>query len=246
MPEGVPEERTERAVPPTERETAMSTERITYAADVGSVRSGNFAWARISDGEPSASGSGTQALDELRRKIRADVERDEAAVSVGFEAPLFIPLRDASPTLTRARGPFEHSSFAGGPGAAVLVTGLTQLAYVLAELEDIATSDHRDAGDPGRLYVWEAFVSGSAGDAPVCPLDTVDHPVHECDALVVAKAAHAWLTDPAASDNVRTPEDFVECDRGLDLVRAVTRHPAVADVSDWHVRIVQLSKPTPH
>jgi hypothetical protein len=225
---------------------------VTYCVDVGSVAGGNFAWARVTDdaygsGAEHDSG-GSDAVTELRNRIRADLSDAERAVSIGFESPLFLPLRGTPARLTSVRGAFEHSSFAGGPGSAVLVTGLMQVAFLLDGLGDRVTTSHTvfDADRTRRLFVWEAFVSGMTEPAPICVGG--QHSVHACDAILAATAAHDWLAGrqhPWA--HVRGPRDFVDVERCLDLVCAAVGRPAiVSDLVQWHAAIVQTAKPRDH
>lgn len=168
-------------------------------------------------------------------------------MSIGFESPLFLPLRADPADLARARGPWEHSSFAGGLGASVLVTGLVEAAYVLRRVAREVTSDI-DAAGTASLVVWEAFVSGHATDemtVPRCPGG--DHGAHACDALVAAFAWHHWSTDRTlANGAVRMARDFRFGDDGvgLDLVDAMLGRPAVVtDTHAWNAAVLQLPKP---
>lgn len=225
---------------------------VTYCVDVGSVAGGNFAWARVTDDVCGAEAvhelGGSHAVIELRERLRADLNNAQHAVSIGFESPLFVPLRDTPTRLTSARGTFEHSSFAGGPGSAVLVTGLVQIAFLLEGLGDRVTTSRTefDKDRAGRLLVWEAFVSGATEPAPICVGG--DHSVHACDAILAATAAHDWLAGrrhPWA--HVRGPDDFVNVARCLDLVSAAVGRPAiVADLAAWDAAIIQTAKPQGH
>lgn len=132
----------------------------------------------------------------------------------------------------------------------MLVTGLVQLAYLLEGLADRATTSRSEFDrDPvGRLFVWEAFVSGALGPfAPPC--DPTDHTAHACDAIAAARAAHAWLGGmPPEWAYIRTVDDLtVDVDRGLDLVRTATGAPAIVDdLRAWGATVVQMRKPRPH
>ena len=169
---------------------------VTYCVDVGSVVGGNFAWARLTDDirgpDRRHELGGSHAVIELRERLRADLSDARRSVTIGFESQLFVPLRDTPRRLTSARGAFEHSSFAGGPGSAVLVTGLVQVAFLLDGLGDRVTTSRTefDSDRTGRLLVWEAFVSGAMEPAPMCVGG--EHSVHACDAIMAATAAHIF------------------------------------------------------
>ena len=56
-------------------------------------------------------------------------------VALGFEAPMFTPLRDAPETLTSKRNGETNPNWIGGPGAAVLATALAQVPWVLRDIK---------------------------------------------------------------------------------------------------------------
>jgi hypothetical protein len=136
-----------------------------FCADLGSVMRGNFGWfGRLSDGS-SVSGND---IGELAATV-ADLLNHRQAVALGFEAPMFVPLRDDPVEMTRCRKGETNANRIGGPGSAVLATGLAQVPWILREIRSrlevagSATMNWRafSAGD-GGLFLWEAFVSGSA------------------------------------------------------------------------------------
>lgn len=223
----------------------MTNTRITYCVDVGSVRSGNFGWARVTDTGWEI-GEGTGAAPAIVERLRNDCSGDDP-VSIGFESPLFLPLRTDPMELGRARGEWEHSSFAGGLGASVLVTGLVQLAYVLRDAGRPVTSD-ATADQLEELVVWEAFVSGRATASmtrPDCPGGA--HGSHACDALVAALEWHGWSAGkPLRDGQLRWARDFrYGADaHGFDIVAAVTgRAGLIADPASWNAAVLQLPKP---
>lgn len=223
----------------------MSSHRVTYCVDVGSVRGGNFGWARVTDGDWEV-GEGDSAAVRLVEALERDCAGD-GLVSIGFESPLFLPLRSDAMDLTRARASWEHSSFAGGLGASVLVTGLVEAAYVLRDRSRVVTSDAASV-DRSELVVWEAFVSGRSTaemTVPTCPGG--EHGVHACDALVAAVEWHRWSGGLALSSGaVRWARDFRfgRGGVGLDLIAAVLGRPAVvANTAEWTAAVLQLPKP---
>lgn len=64
---------------------------MTYCVDVGSISRGNFGWARVTDVGWNVS-EGNSAPASLVEALHRDCESDEL-VSIGFESPLFLPLR---------------------------------------------------------------------------------------------------------------------------------------------------------
>ena len=90
--------------------------------------------------------------------------------ALGFEAPMFIPIRTNPKRLTSARsGEFgkgiRSRPFSASAGATSLVTGLVVVSYILTTLrplvpEATATLDWRlPPVGPGQLMLFEAFVT---------------------------------------------------------------------------------------
>ena len=122
----------------------------------------NLGWA-LSGPTPS---DGTD-LDDCIAAVAAALQT--GPVALGFEAPMFVPLRDNPTILTKARcgealqgisRPFSASA-----GATVLVTALVVVPYVLSRLRELmprarATMDWRSPfGDHAELLLFEAFVT---------------------------------------------------------------------------------------
>lgn len=143
-------------------------EMIAYCADIGSVPEGNFAWAKAHREAGATVVTGGSSIDGLVDGLAADLG-DRAPVSLGIEAPLFLPVPVTSRGLSCGRdGDGNRSCFASA-GACVTTLGLHELAYVLSRLRarvpslsvtlDPATWH---ASATKTLLLWEAFVSGAA------------------------------------------------------------------------------------
>jgi hypothetical protein len=126
----------------------------------------NLGWAVD---EPSEQGTDLDAcIEALAAALRED------ALALGFEATQFVPFRDDQMALTQARqgeaGPGLARAFSAGAGATVLVTSLVIVPYVLQRLRKrvptaTATLDwRRPMNEPGRLLLWEAFVTDQRKD----------------------------------------------------------------------------------
>jgi hypothetical protein len=90
---------------------------------------------------------------------------EDRRVTIGFEAPLFIPEPEDPSLLCRGRyGDRDRSCFAS-PAAAVAMLCLHQAAWLLENLRDIPVrlvwSYEQWLAEPS-LLIWEAFVSGGA------------------------------------------------------------------------------------
>jgi hypothetical protein len=111
---------------------------------------------------------GGSSIDDLLAGLAADLGSG-SRVSLGMEAPLFLPVPLRSLDLGRGRdGDGNRSCFASA-GASVTTLGLHELVYVLGRLKarvaflsvtlDLATWR---AAPTTTLLLWEAFVSGPA------------------------------------------------------------------------------------
>jgi hypothetical protein len=93
------------------------------------------------------------------------VSLGKGPVALGFEAPLFVPIRHDPLTLTAGRKGEFGRPFSAGAGATVLVTSLVVVPYVLNRLRKglphaSATFDwQHPLTKPGRLLLFEAFVT---------------------------------------------------------------------------------------
>ena len=200
---------------------------VIYAADIGSIKSGNFGWARLDSERGTAQverNSGSE-IEELVDAVEHDLNVGARGVALGFECPLFVPVpRD--PILLGAARPGERNRpWSGGPGTAAMATGLVQAAWILRELRDrcpevTAFVDWNEFTSAGRgLLLWEAFVTGSAKGAK-----------HVDDALIAAKTFRYALPDPPGAD-------AVEADEPLSLIGSALLW------SGWSKELAMLHKP---
>lgn len=134
-------------------------------ADVGSVKRENFGWfARLSDGT-ERKGSDIHELAECVAALLIEGK----SVALGFEAPMYVPLRKDVLTLTSKRRGETNANWIGGPGASVLATGLVQVPWLLSKVREKMRRPARAVLDwadfrsgAAELFLWEAFVSGAA------------------------------------------------------------------------------------
>ena len=91
-----------------------------------------------------------------------------ANVALGFECPLWVPIRHQPEELTSARCGDGNRAWSAVAGATSLAVGLAQCAWILQEIRNKAQdveaflkwdSDHQFKSG---LFIWEAFVSGGA------------------------------------------------------------------------------------
>jgi len=150
------------------------------AVDVGSPK--NIGWA-IHDG-PTGCGN----LDLLVAEIAQALKASEP-VSLGFEAPLWVPRKRAFHRMTANRGGIEarmSRPWSAGAGCGALAAGVANVAWVFEALNEIlgaircTTIPSLFSSGEAELLVWEAFVSGNLKAL-----------THEGDAEL---AVHAFVT----------------------------------------------------
>lgn len=122
----------------------------------------NLGWAI--DGPTTSDGTD---LDKCVEHLAAALR--DGPLALGFEAPMFVPVRDDPATLTKARNGesgkgIPSRPFSAGPGPTVLVTGLVVVPYILKHLRDevpeaTATFDPCAPLSNKRVLFFEAFVT---------------------------------------------------------------------------------------
>ena len=151
-----------------------------YCADVGSIKKGNFGWAgvSISPNERKHSWRKGEGIQELVDEV-ADKLNNYKKVALGFECPLWVPVRERPEKLTAGRDGDGSRAWSFGAGAGSLATGLTECAWTLQKIHEISPEvrayldwESFQESEDG-LFIWEAFVSGGGkagshvGDAEV-------------------------------------------------------------------------------
>jgi hypothetical protein len=168
-----------------------------YCADVGSIRQGNFGWAReeVPAGEIERHRGGVE-IAELVEALADDLSAG-MPVALGFECPLFVPVPDDPFRLGAARPGEGTRPWSAGAGTGALATGLVQAAWVLAELREQRPADtvYLDwaAFEAARtgVFLWEAFVTEKAKAT-----------THVDDATIAVACFTAALPDPRSASHV--------------------------------------------
>lgn len=143
---------------------------VVYCADVGSIPEDNFGWARMTDKNGQDGVAGGDDIETLLDLVVEDLNEGQK-VTLGFECPLYIQVRDEPEELARQRKEEKGPSraWSAGGGATILPTGIVQCLYLLRMLKkrlgrkDITTfldPGGFNASDGPALLLWEAFVSG--------------------------------------------------------------------------------------
>ena len=140
-----------------------------FCADVGSVKSGNFGWARSEAEAAPVPEHDTSRPADLAEAVVREL-RHGHPVALGFECPLFVPVPALDTALGAARPGEGNRAWSAGAGSGALTTGLVQVAWVLAAIRARCPEERLhlewqsfEAHGQGVL-VWEAFVSARAKD----------------------------------------------------------------------------------
>ena len=122
----------------------IESKRLIYACDIGSTliqkRGCNpaFGWVRLNPDEGTKSIWGSSDIQKLVEHLQLDIG-EGYSVSLGFEAPLFIPVPDNSTDLSRRRegreGDGDHP-WSAPSGACVATLGIHQSAWILKRLHE--------------------------------------------------------------------------------------------------------------
>lgn len=210
---------------------------IAYCADVGSVPGGSFGWARARRENGNMHVKGGSGIDDLVNLMDGDIRKGHA-ISLGIEAPLFLPVPVTRGDLSRGRdGERDRSCFAPA-GGYVATLGVHELAYILARLKsrlpDVgATLDWKTwtGDDPKSILLWEAFVSGPAHTA------TGDH------AQDAATAAVQFLHDLELPDGATSAVTVNNPRDSLSLAGAAMLWAGVSTAPDDLRRQALVVKP---
>jgi hypothetical protein len=170
-----------------------------YCADIGSVRRGNFGWARLSTDSPTEPCVIGSEMGQLASSVATDLNC-QRKVALGFECPLFVPISDDPVELTSARPGEGNRAWCAGAGAGSLATGLTQTFWVLERIRLLTKEeaplffDWQTFQGPGTgLFVWEAFVTGKAKAGS-----------HRADAETAVMAFYAGLPNPETLNAIKS------------------------------------------
>jgi hypothetical protein len=188
-----------KTLPRADRQSSRSqrSDIEIFCADIGSVTRNNFGWfGRLTDGVTIEGTDIAELGTAVARRINLG-----RYVALGFEAPMFVPLRADPLEITRCRVGETTPNWIGGPGGSVLATALAQVPWILGDLKSkisVAAKGTMDweefASERANLFLWEAFVSGSAKGSD-----------HIRDAEAGVKAFVAALPNPLAANAINEP-----------------------------------------
>ena len=194
-----------------------------YCADVGSIKNNNFGWAKISTGCDETK-SGTNITDfaiNIANSIKSNIP-----VSLGFECPLFLPVRDDPVRVNGARIGEGNRPWSSGAGVGAMGTGLVEALWVMREINKQLSSpplatmcwDQFVEGN-ADVYIWEAFVTASAKGI-----------THSDDALIAVREFVKALPTPEKAN-------------AIDETDALSLIGAAGLKTKWFRNISVLSEP---
>ncbi len=147
-----------------------------FCADVGSIKAKKFGWAADT---PDQIGIQLGTDIELFAKLISSSISDGRKVAIGFECPLFVPMRNDPILVNSARKGEGNRSWSAGAGTGALATGLVEVLWVLNTVASLQGQPPK-AGlswatfrNSDSVFLWEAFVTsvskgtGHAEDAAI-------------------------------------------------------------------------------
>ena len=180
-----------------------------FCADIGSVKNNNFGWAHRAPNGELITGKDIDGF--ASRIVRAVL--DGAKVTVGFEAPMFVPVREQMLTIANARSGEGNRPWSAAAGTGALATGLVETLWILSKVREglgFVPKAHfcwesflRDSG----IHFWEAFVTAGAKDDS-----------HHGDAVIAIKCFAKSLPNPESANAVK--EGSVLSLLGASILRA--------------------------
>lgn len=170
-----------------------------FCADVGSIKQKKFGWAAVlSDGNEV---SGTK-IEEFANEIAKQIN-NKTKVAIGFECPLFVPVRSDPVEVNSARKGEGNRSWSAGAGTGAFATGLVEVLWVMNEISRILGKKPKAAFqwpnflESESVFLWEAFVTSSAKGVG-----------HAQDALNAVTHFKDSLPDPTTANAIKEADVF--------------------------------------
>ena len=129
-------------------ESANINNLSVFCADIGSIKANKFGWAAVLASEESISGT---SIVEFAARI-ADEILSNKKVAIGFECPLFVPVRSDPVRVNAARDGEGNRSWSAGAGTGALATGLVEVLWVMNRLNELLPTP------PKPQFDWSNFL----------------------------------------------------------------------------------------
>lgn len=172
---------------PTREKTSALHNLAVFCADIGSIKKGNFGWAASIPGDIEIAG---EDIKDFAEHVSAQI-RAGSKVAIGFECPLYVPMRSDPREVNSARSGEGNRSWSAGAGTGALATGLVEVLWVLNNVKERLGGSSRvvvewnEFLDSDAVFMWEAFVTSSAKG-----------PDHSHDARIAVTQFLRSLPDP--------------------------------------------------
>jgi len=181
---------------PVEGDQALAPFSV-FCADVGSIKNDRFGWAAsFADGTEDSG----RNIEDFARATASELSRGRK-VAIGFECPLFVPMRADPMLVNSARTGEGNRSWSAGAGAGALATGLVEVLWTLNAVAKHlarlprATFDWAEFQKEDCVFLREAFVTSSAkGDS------------HCHDAQIAVEAFRDALPNPGKKNAIEESE----------------------------------------
>jgi hypothetical protein len=191
-----------------------------FCADIGSIKKKKFGWAaKFSDARNHVDDS----IEDFAQHIADEIKR-KSKVAIGFECPLFVPIRSDPQNVNSARFGEGNRSWSAGAGTAALATGLVEVLWVMNKINKLlgaapkAEFDWLEFQNSESVFLWEAFVTSTAKGAG-----------HREDAKIAVTQFSKSLPDPWSAN-------AIQIENVLSLVGAAALR------AGWSANIEALSK----
>jgi hypothetical protein len=181
---------------PIEGEHALAPFSV-FCADVGSIKNEKFGWAAsFADGTRKSGAS----IEDFALAIAQELSKGRK-VAIGFECPLFVPIRADPMLVNSARNGEGNRSWSAGAGTGALATGLVEVLWTLNAVarhsarRPRATFDWAEFQEEDCVFLWEAFVTSTAKGTS-----------HFHDAQIAVEAFRDALPNPQEKNAIKEAE----------------------------------------
>jgi hypothetical protein len=170
-----------------------------FCADVGSIKNGNFGWAATLPGSIELTGTD---IGEFASEIAKQVKRG-SKVAIGYECPLFVPVRKDPVLVNSSRNGEGSRSWSAGAGTGALATGLVEVIWVFNKLAELLekkpaiTFDWEEFKAKESIFLWEAFVTSTSKGKD-----------HADDAKIALATFMSAMPDPRTINAINETEVF--------------------------------------
>lgn len=170
-----------------------------FCADIGSIKRKKFGWASKLANNSCHSGS---TIEDFARDIAIEINNG-VKVSIGFECPLFVPVRNIPQEINSSRIGEGNRSWSASAGACSMATGLVEVIWVMNQLNKLLHFTPKIQFDwdefliSDSIFIWEAFVTASAkGNS------------HIDDAVMAVNCFEKALPNPFLKNAIQKEEIF--------------------------------------